>query len=429
MKIVYIFSMLLFASVCFSQEAYNSCNSAIEICPNTTINVNNIGANKTLCGGCEDDFSFCFTPINSIWLTFTTDSDGGDVQINLNNPVFQTQAGQDNRFNATLIQANIPCNATSYTQIGNCINAAVGNQSITATGLVASTTYYIVLSGEQSGGGITLPAEFNIDASISGTAVDRPVPTINMGTGSGICKGDIVAIMADRTFCEDGGAFRWYINGNLVGVTITDSIFFTSELNNGNLLSVESNCFTTCPVTITQSLPPITVIDVIADAGPDATISDGGVFQINGIVGTNATIQWTPSYALSNDTIASPVANPNSTTTYTLHVTDTISHCTATDYVTITVDKGLIIPTTFTPNGDGINDTWEIIGIERYPDNFLNIYDRWGQLVFQSTGYNFEKSWNGEIKGGKLNEGVYFFEIQLRDIDKRVLNGSITLIR
>lgn len=430
MKFAKLVISLFLVSNCFSQMSYNNCNSALELCPNTNVTVNNIGANKTFCGGCEDDFNFCFAPENSIWLQFTTNDSGGDVQVSFVNPVFEIQAGKGTRYNANLVQANIPCNSTSYSLVGNCISGATGFQAIVATGLDPNTTYYIVLSGELSGPGITMPAEFNINVSVSGTAVDRPVPYINIGTSPFVCAGMLTPVYAERGNCENPGDFRWFVNGGLTAVTDTDSVFFTSSLQNGDIIHVESDCFTTCPVTISQALSPITVVDVLADAGDDQTINSGETTQLTGTIGMNSTVFWTPSYALSDQHVRFPIANPGITTTYTMFVTDTVSGCTATDYVTITVESGLFFPTTFSPNGDGENDTWVILGIEKYPDCLLSIYNRWGQQVFQSTGYNNkEKAWNGEGNAGKLNEGVYFYEIQLRDPEKQVLKGSITLIR
>lgn len=413
---------------CFAQMSYNSCDTPLELCPNTTVTVNNIGANKTLCGGCEDDYNFCFAPANTIWMTFTTNDLGGDIQISFLNPSFVTQPGQGTGYNASLIEAVVPCNSTSYTLIGNCLSGAAGAQTINATALAPNTTYYISMSGDQTGTGVTLPAEFNIDITISGTAVTRPVPYMNIGTSSTICAGEITAIMAERFHCDDPGSFHWFVNGTLIGVD-PDSIFFTSVLQNGAVIHVETSCFTSCPVTLTQTLPPVTVTEVIADAGSDITISEGEVTQLQGVASLNTTFLWAPGYALSDPSVLFPIANPSETTTYTLTVTDTVSGCTATDYVTVTVNKGLFIPNTFSPNNDGENDTWEIRGIETYPDCLVTIYNRWGQPVFQSTGYNKEKAWNGEGKTGKVNEGVYFYEIQLRDPEKQIVKGSITLIR
>lgn len=408
---------------------YNSCDKALEICPNTTININNFGANKTFCGGCEDDFNFCYQPTNTIWMKFTTNDIGGNVQIQFSNPAFEINPGQDVRYNASLIQANIPCNAVSYTEVGNCILAANNNQTITATDLLPNTTYYIVISGELEGIGITTAAEFSIDISVVGSAFNRPIPFINLGIATTICAGDLVAILSDRGNCSDPGGFRWYINGILRAVTPTDSIFFTTELQDGDIVSVESSCFAMCPVTISQTLPPVSVVTVVADAGPDMTIGPNEVVQIHGNASPNTVILWTPTYALSDSSIVDPIANPAISTTYTMQVTDTITNCSAVDFVTITVENGLVIPTTFSPNNDGENDKWILLGIEAYPDCLVTIFNRWGQQVFQSNGYNEDKAWDGRGKSGEVHEGVYFYELQLRDQEKQILKGSITLIR
>jgi gliding motility-associated-like protein len=136
---------------------------------------------------------------------------------------------------------------------------------------------------------------------------------------------------------------------------------------------------------------------------------------------------WTPSFSLSNDTLLNPIASPELTTTYTL--TATIDGCMFNDYVTITLSDYLLFPNTFSPNGDGQNDVWEIVGVEKYPDCQVTIYDRWGQVVFEATGYNIDKAWDGQRRSGEIDESVYFYEVKLRDAQKQVFSGSITLIR
>ncbi|RIV37700.1 gliding motility-associated C-terminal domain-containing protein, partial [Flagellimonas lutimaris] len=74
----------------------------------------------------------------------------------------------------------------------------------------------------------------------------------------------------------------------------------------------------------------------------------------------------------------------------------------------------------FSPNGDGINEFWTISGIEKYPENIVTIYNRWGNLVFRTEGYNNSSNvFNGianqyvSMGAGKLPEGTYFFHIQI----------------
>ena len=89
----------------------------------------------------------------------------------------------------------------------------------------------------------------------------------------------------------------------------------------------------------------------------------------------------------------------------------------------------------FSPNGDGINDTWIIQGITRFPNNEVQIFNRWGNLVFQVTGYdNTTKVWNGESTEGLafgddgVPDGAYFYVITLGDGSER-LSGYVVVRR
>jgi gliding motility-associated-like protein len=131
---------------------------------------------------------------------------------------------------------------------------------------------------------------------------------------------------------------------------------------------------------------------------------------------------------VSNPSILNPFVTPNETTTYTLTAIE--NGCTLSDQVTIFIQESLLFPTTFSPNNDGANDKWEIGAIDLYPDCFVRIFNRWGQEIYQSTGYSKEKAWDGtNSNGSPLAEGVYFYVVDLRDEEKQQFKGSITLIR
>lgn len=87
----------------------------------------------------------------------------------------------------------------------------------------------------------------------------------------------------------------------------------------------------------------------------------------------------------------------------------------------------LIIPTAFTPNGDGYNDTWEIGNIELYPEARVEIYNRWGELLFVS-GNGYEKKWDGTFKGREMPIDSYHYVIHLKN-GKDPIIGVITIIR
>jgi gliding motility-associated-like protein len=87
----------------------------------------------------------------------------------------------------------------------------------------------------------------------------------------------------------------------------------------------------------------------------------------------------------------------------------------------------------FSPNGDGLNDYWRIEGVDFYPDNVVQVFDRYNNLVFRLEGYNNEnKMWRGEsnhgLVGGKLPEGIYYYAINL-GTGEGILKGFVVLKR
>lgn len=113
---------------------------------------------------------------------------------------------------------------------------------------------------------------------------------------------------------------------------------------------------------------------------------------------------------------------------YTVTATDALN-CSSeqTFFVPTNVMACINPPTVFTPNGDGINDTWFLLNIELYPDAVINVMDMWGKYVFQSNGY--ATPWNG----GKNNEkplpmGTYYYIIHL-DNYGTTLTGPITILK
>lgn len=427
-RIVIILLIVFFkVSSVTSQELYNNCNDALSLCPNQSYAVNNIGANKTFCPGCEDDFTFCFSASNTIWLTFTTNAVGGNVQIDFDNLVFETNPGQGNQLQATLLSAGVPCNAASYSAIGNCVNNATGNFTLNAAGLTPATAYYIVVNGLNTGAGVTQAAECSFDISVTGAAVDRPVPTVAISfNSSDVCLNELVTCTATLQDCPDSTDFQWYVNGVFTAQTSLP-LYQTTGLSDGDIVEVQTTCFSICTELVTNTTLPINVYSFPIDAGTSVLINAGETTQLTGT--TSAPVfSWSPSFNVSNPSILNPFVTPNETTTYTLTAAE--NGCTLSDQVTIFIQESLLFPTTFSPNDDGANDKWEIGAIDLYPDCFVRIFNRWGQEIYQSTGYSKEKAWDGtNSNGSPLAEGVYFYVVDLRDEEKQQFKGSITLIR
>jgi gliding motility-associated-like protein len=177
---------------------------------------------------------------------------------------------------------------------------------------------------------------------------------------------------------------------------------------------------------------------LLVDAGQDIEINEGQFVKLQAVALENGSFSWSPAAGLNNTKIGNPIATPQETTTYTVVFTNK-DGCQAEDSVTITV-----IPLEkdetkygFSPNGDGINDFWEIDKIIDYPENEVLIYSRWGDLVYQTKGYdNSTNVFSGianksrNLGASQLPEGTYFFEIRVNQPHHfKKLKGYLVLKR
>ena len=176
-----------------------------------------------------------------------------------------------------------------------------------------------------------------------------------------------------------------------------------------------------CNFSITVSGPGMNVVNVDFDAGPDQTIAAGGSTQLNATGGT--TYEWSPTSGLSGNTIPDPIAQPNETTVYT--VATVINGCIYEDALTVDVVRLVRPVNTFTPNGDGINDTWDLPELVGYPQADVSIFDRWGQRVYHSIGYR------EPFDGKNLPTATYYWYIQLNDGKGKSdpYTGYVTIVR
>lgn len=87
----------------------------------------------------------------------------------------------------------------------------------------------------------------------------------------------------------------------------------------------------------------------------------------------------------------------------------------------------IVVPTGFSPNGDNVNDFWEISGIKEYPNATVEVYNAWGGLVFRSVGY--DSAWNGTFNGSDLPVANYYFILDPRDSRQEIQKGSLTIFR
>jgi gliding motility-associated-like protein len=158
----------------------------------------------------------------------------------------------------------------------------------------------------------------------------------------------------------------------------------------------------------------------------NAVIFAGSGVQLNPQTnGQIANYSWSPSAGLSDATIKNPIANPPVTTTYTLSVT-TPAGCADEANITVSVLGQVQVPNAFTPNGDGVNDFWDIAYLNEYPGCTVDIFGRNGQLIFHSIGYG--KPWGGTYNGNVLPSGAYYYIIDLKD-GRQKISGQVTIIK
>jgi gliding motility-associated-like protein len=159
----------------------------------------------------------------------------------------------------------------------------------------------------------------------------------------------------------------------------------------------------------------------------DLDILLAGERQISASVinSSGLTYQWSPAIGLSADNVLDPIASPTETTKYTL-TARTRDDCMVIKEVTVRVHIDPNIPNAFSPNGDGVNDTWSVKYLETFVDADIRIFNRYGQEVFYAKQY--AEAWNGQSKGKDLPVGVYYYVINPNN-GRNKYTGSITLIR
>ena len=416
----------------YAQPANDDCTSSTTLCANQSFSGNTQDATISVCVGCSDGATaagnFCFSLENTVWFSFTTNSIGGDAQIEFSNMVFDLATGFGSSLEAVILDAGVACDESTYNAVSNCetgIDGSVGQSTLTAVGLQANTAYYVQIDGSMTGVD-TEPASATFDLTVSGAAVDPTPLTVEIASSATeVCVNDDVTFTADTSGCNSTSTVEWFVNG-LTVATGTATTFTSTGFTDGDEITVTYTCNSDCPVSVTSDAIVLIVDDPMADAGNDIVIAVGETIVLEG--SGEGVYSWGPSEGLSSTSSAEPLANPEVTTTYQLTVTS-VGGCESYDDVTVFIESPVSSANTFTPNEDGFNDYWEIFNISNYPRAKVSVYDRWGQKVFNVVGYTVDKRWNGTNRGLKLPAGTYFYVIDLQTgNDKGIATGSITII-
>lgn len=253
---------------------------------------------------------------------------------------------------------------------------------------------------------ITEPAELLLDT----------VSTVDVTCFGG--NDGVVILNADGgvqpyIFSYDG--VNWQTDSNFIAMEAGLYTFFVKDAN---------GCTVSFLNVIVDEPDPIAV-----DAGPNFTIEYGSSVVLQGTTSVSpvVSIVWEPEEGLSCTDCMQPTAQPTFNTTYYITITDA-DGCTAIDSVNVWVNIDFNVPNAFTPNGDGLNDVFNIQTDLLISYN-ISIYNRWGELVFTSA--DITKGWDGNVgeKPQEIGTYLYFIESVTTLNTPIAKTGTITLLR
>lgn len=253
----------------------------------------------------------------------------------------------------------------------------------------------------------------------------QPKADFTISNPGGVCIGDPVTF-TDITNPLDGTTVSrsWDLgDGSLRSAPSVTYTYGVANTFNVKLFITNSQGCNSDTMTKAFTVHPYPVVD----AGPDRYILEGGTITLQpSVSGNDLQYLWLPATFLNNNAIATPnVVKPTTDMTYTLLVTAR-GGCSRSDNVFVKLLKFPVIPNTFTPNNDGINDFWSIDYLDTYPGNRVQVFNRYGQLVFESYGYS--KPWDGTYKGKTLPIGTYYYIIEPKN-GREPLTGYVTIIK
>ena len=331
--------------------------------------------------------------------------------------------------NVTAITVNAFPNGPTFSNIIGCTNNEARVNALQGSdytylwkgpnGFTSTLPYVLIPLVKYSDSGLYIVTEsllgcFRIDSSNlkvfqNAKAVINPIVSI--------CEGTNVILRAS------GGIGFWWTpstglsNSNTANPTASPIDTINYKVVVTNQYGCKDSAFTTVNV---WKKP-------IVSAGADYRIFEGESVILNGkVTGTSISILWTPNLYIQNVNSLTPTVSPIDNTNYKITGTSDLGCGTTMDEVSVKVYKSVKAPNAFSPNGDGINDTWVISGLETYPDANLKVFSRSGQIVFQTRA--IEKIWDGNFNGKPLPIGIYYYIIDL-NIGTPIISGWVIIIR
>jgi gliding motility-associated-like protein len=250
------------------------------------------------------------------------------------------------------------------------------------------------------------------------TATCDSIVILNLTVNSCIPPGTVCARdTVDRSICEG------------------DSLVFNGKVYNepGAYNDTLTTAGCDSVVTLRLTVNPNPFVRVIAGS---SEVDRGGVVQL-GATPSFLSYMWTATNALlDNALIQTPTATINDASWIFLEATDPLTNCKGDDSVFIAIKiqapcngiGHIYMPNAFTPNGDGHNDVFKILG-DNIVLNEFRVFDRWGEMIFETK--DITQGWDGTYRGEML-PGNYVYWISYRgcnDNGVKILKGNVVLIR
>ena len=353
----------------------------------------------------------------------------GSTNVNVNQPAI-ANAGNDQLVCASNSVVNLSGSVSGGSTTGTWSSSGGGTFSPNNAALAGQ---YNLTAADKSAGTVllTLTTTNNGVCPASSSSITITIPQaiiVNAGPDQTICAGSTIVFSGSVTSAP-GGIWTTSGNGNFIpGPSALSGTYVPGSIDKANgsaRLILTSTGNGSCPA-VSDTMMIFINPGPKVNAGPDVFVLQNDTVVLQAVVsGSGLSYLWTPATALSSDTTKNPVATGAVDQLYTLTVTDGAG-CTNMDDVMVKVLKFPLIPNTFTPNNDGINDVWIIKNLEGYPDCRVSVFNRYGQLVFESHGYT--TPWNGRYKNKELPFGTYYYVIEPGN-GVRPATGYVTIIK
>ncbi len=362
---------------------------------------------------------------------------------------FSTLRSCSNHVDIQIIQGNPSLGLSYATDL--CVNSGVSNPSLSA-GIPSNGTY------SSNPGGLNLdPLTGAINTTGSSPGIYQVVYSVSFCNTLAKDTFELTVHALPNLLSLTGGAYNcllqtfdsvllflnasypvtvdWTLNGTeQVTVGVSDPVFLGTQNGLYELVSITDQ-YCTRTINGTILLDSLNVPQTPIVSG-DSTICSNDPPPSYELINANpnGTISWFGDANLTEYLGSGNSFYPENDSSATYYVLQTVNGCAgqAQSFYVEVIACNLIIPTAFTPDGDGDNDLWEIVGLDaQFPLNQVKVYNRWGDLIYTSVEGNYALSpWDGTYNDKNLPVGSYYFILE-KSTDGSIepINGTVSILR